>query len=559
MSYTRAVYSYKVEFIPGMNFFLEDQLTEIAIVSLIDINGNLVDTRQLPVLPRMLVYKAMNKGLDIDISGFFIQNFSLVEYREEFGFKLDARIDINNFKADFSVFEASEAVDFSLVNFHGKETTFKNTHFGIGNVIFDRTNFENKIVNFSKSSFSEGAVSFKYTNFGNGVVSFENTVFRNGDISFLNSFFNDGLINFKNVDFGDGDVSFHYSEFGDGDVIFHRSKFNAGLVDFSKVNFGEGKVDFRHCDFKDSEVSFEEIDHKNNRILFKRDRFGNRKISFNKSEIQNSEIIFDEAEFGDGSLTFNGALCSRISLKNCILSNYLDLRVDTCRIIDLSDSIVQNLVDLERGNTSVNLDRLYIYGVRILGKIFISWENNNIKKIIGEQHETSYDQKMDQYRILKEVFHSTGQYEDEDRAYVEFKRNELLAKVDERKEEGGIRKPIGYVGYGLKKAVFDWVGLYATSPGRVLISIFLVYGAYSVLYVLFELSGHGAISCITPGLSIFEKVIDSFYFSAVTFLTIGYGDCTPTGIFKVIAPFEGWMGVFMMSYFTVAFARKILR
>ncbi|MCH2234789.1 MAG: potassium channel family protein [Crocinitomicaceae bacterium] len=378
-------------------------------------------------------------------------------------------------------------------------------------------------------------------------MSFENAVFRNGDISFLNAFFNDGLINFKSVDFGDGDVSFHYSEFGDGDVIFHRSKFNAGLVDFSKVNFGEGKVDFRHCDFKNSEVSFEEIDHKNNRLLFKRARFGNRKISFNK------------AEFGDGSLTFNGAKCSRISLKNYILSNYLDLRVHTCRIIDLSDSIVQNLVDLERGNNPVYLDRLYIYGVRILGKIFISWEDNNIKQIIGEQYETSYVQKMDQYRILKEVFHSTGQYEDEDRAYVEFKRNELLAKLKERKENGCLQSFIDFVGYGLKKSIFDWVGLYATSPARVLFSIFLIYGAYSVLYVLFELSGHGEISCITPDLSIFEKVIDSFYFSAVTFLTIGYGDCTPTGIFKVIAPFEGLMGVFMMSYFTVAFARKILR
>ena len=43
------------------------------------------------------------------------------------------------------------------------------------------------------------------------------------------------------------------------------------------------------------------------------------------------------------------------------------------------------------------------------------------------------------------------------------------------------------------------------------------------------------------------------------FLTIGYGECTPEGFFKIIAPLEGWVGVFMMSYFTVAFVRKILR
>jgi hypothetical protein len=51
----------------------------------------------------------------------------------------------------------------------------------------------------------------------------------------------------------------------------------------------------------------------------------------------------------------------------------------------------------------------------------------------------------------------------------------------------------------------------------------------------------------------------SFYHAAITFFTIGYGDTFPTGISRIIAGFEGFMGVFMMSYFTVAFVRKILR
>ena len=39
----------------------------------------------------------------------------------------------------------------------------------------------------------------------------------------------------------------------------------------------------------------------------------------------------------------------------------------------------------------------------------------------------------------------------------------------------------------------------------------------------------------------------------------GYGDCSPMGYFKIIAPVEGFIGVFLMSYFSVAFVRKILR
>jgi hypothetical protein len=49
------------------------------------------------------------------------------------------------------------------------------------------------------------------------------------------------------------------------------------------------------------------------------------------------------------------------------------------------------------------------------------------------------------------------------------------------------------------------------------------------------------------------------YYSAITFFTIGYGDYFAEGYLKPFAAFEGFTGVFLMSYFTVAFVRKILR
>jgi hypothetical protein len=53
--------------------------------------------------------------------------------------------------------------------------------------------------------------------------------------------------------------------------------------------------------------------------------------------------------------------------------------------------------------------------------------------------------------------------------------------------------------------------------------------------------------------------LQSFYHSAVTFFTIGYGDVFPQGMSRIVSGLEGFMGVFMMSYFTVAFVRKVLR
>lgn len=51
----------------------------------------------------------------------------------------------------------------------------------------------------------------------------------------------------------------------------------------------------------------------------------------------------------------------------------------------------------------------------------------------------------------------------------------------------------------------------------------------------------------------------SFYHSAITFFTIGYGDFVPVGAIRLFCGFEGFIRVFLMAYFTVAFVRKILR
>jgi hypothetical protein len=62
-----------------------------------------------------------------------------------------------------------------------------------------------------------------------------------------------------------------------------------------------------------------------------------------------------------------------------------------------------------------------------------------------------------------------------------------------------------------------------------------------------------------PALTFWQAFGNSLYYSGITFLTIGYGDYFAWGILKPVAVLEGFSGVFLMSYFTVAFVRKILR
>jgi hypothetical protein len=54
-------------------------------------------------------------------------------------------------------------------------------------------------------------------------------------------------------------------------------------------------------------------------------------------------------------------------------------------------------------------------------------------------------------------------------------------------------------------------------------------------------------------------ITKSIYHSAITFLTIGYGDYYPSGYIRWLSGIEGFVGLFLMSYFTVAFVRKVLR
>lgn len=559
MKSSKTIYSYAVRLTEELCLHNGVNYEGTARISFRDATKNLIEKVKKPVVTADQLYEMIHAGDEINIEGCFVQNFSILDYRKKYDLSESELVSLVNFNAANSLFEADKTVNFKSVLFEGDKTDFSGAHFGHGGLSFYDTKFNAKKTDFSLTSYGEGHNVFQFADFGSGTLTFEGASFINGNISFINSQFNDGNVSFKNVNFGNGSVSFHFSEFGKGSITFDKATFKGESVDFSKVNFGEGKLDFRRCDFGNAEVSFEEMEHRNEKILFRRAKFGNKPVSFRKIIAENSELIFDEADFGSGRVSFFESTVKSISVKSCILSSYVDFRVNKCIDIDLSNSIIQDIVDFKKGVAEVDLKHIYIYGVRNLGKVFISWDANEVQKLIGTQQKTTFNQKAEQYRLLKEDFHNTGQYEDEDKAYIEFKRNELLGSLHDSKKKGVLSMIKGHFNYAFQKLVFDWMGLYATSPVRVLFSIFMVYGFYSLLYVFFELTNHGQISCIADYMSTGEKVVDSFYFSAVTFLTIGYGECTPTGFFKIIAPLEGWSGVFMMSYFTVAFVRKILR
>jgi len=207
----------------------------------------------------------------------------------------------------------------------------------------------------------------------------------------------------------------------------------------------------------------------------------------------------------------------------------------------------------------VKIKVLNFSGMRLLGRIYIDWRSNHIKKVINAQENTSYRFKAEQFRILKQNFNVTGKYDDEDLAYIEFKRNESKAILTESIKEKKISALWRYPAYWFKMLIFDRMGLYATSPMRVLVSVLVTYIALTLVQFVFPFIFNTNINCIPADASLWTKFWDTFYYSGITYFTIGYGDCSPVGILRQVADIEGFVGVFMMSYFTVAFARKVLR
>jgi hypothetical protein len=293
-------------------------------------------------------------------------------------------------------------------------------------------------------------------------------------------------------------------------------------------------------------------------VSFKKAVFGEGLISFELVEYDDADVSFERANFGRGNVSFKNARIQKLSLHSCHLDNYTDLRLARCSYIDLSDTIVRDIIDLRPFEFSMKIDTIKFSGMRLIGRIFIDWEKNHIKKLILSQKDTAWRIKAEQFRTLKQNFNTTGQYSDEDKSYVEFKRMESKAILEEaisRNKFSGIWK---YPSYFFKLVVFDLMGHYATNPLRVMISILVSYAFFSMV-VAFIISISGAEVISSYGDMSLGILGRSFYYTAVTFLTIGYGDFYPTGALRILSGIIGFSGLFLLSYFTVAFVRKVLR
>ena len=561
----------------------EKKSDNTAAISFLDANKKEITYIELAYIDKEEVYRLIDENKPINLEHFYIENFSLSDYRESRQIEKKTYIKLHHFSAYNTFFDSRVVTDFSFAEFDDEYKTFENAHFLNGAVSFQSAKFKNGGINFSYTWFNDGNIDFTNVLFGDGEVNFKNsrfgsghknfqdayfgkgdvlfvnTEFNNGDVTFVNTLFESKRVSFKVARFGSGKINFHFARFHCKELIFERTEFGDGKVDFRTSEFSDAKVSFNRAIFGSGEKSFEAAQHKGGKVTFRRTQWGHGNVSFEQIEFQNTLLFLDNADFGKGNLSFSHANLLELSLKSCHLDYYVDLRIAKCRFIDLSDTVARDIIDIKPYDFPLKIDTINFSGMRLIGRIYIDWNINHVKQLIYSQEDTSRRDVAEQFRILKENFNTTGQYVDEDKAYVEFKRNELKADLKDAIKKNPLSRIWQYPSFVFQWIVFDKVGLYATNPLRVLTSMLFSYIFFSLIYLVVPYFVNTRIVSSLGDPDKLGPVAVSFYHSAITFLTIGYGDYYPSGVFRWISGLEGFVGLFLMSYFTVAFVRKILR
>jgi hypothetical protein len=551
-------------------------------ITIYNIHGKQTDEYELGMPNLDSVYEAIGRGDEVNLDSCYIQGFSLTACRRFLLMDKVAEIELKNFSAANSFFFSTFDIDFTYARIIGDfiklsgstlisaGINFSSSSVNATKILFDelfvkserfhmnQTVFDAESISFKNSIFAEGFKDFQDVDFGNGNVSFVNTDFGKGVVSFVNARFNDSDVSFKVTRFGDGNCDFRYARFGGKTVVFEQTDFCTGQIDFRNVDFGSGKTSFNRCIFSEGQVSFDGAELRDGKISFIKSHFGAKEVSFELFQAIGSDVIFDRVVF-PGNISFFNGIFKTLTLSSCQFNGTLNIHVERADTIDLSGCIARDIVDFYSHGEPPKVNIINISGFRLLGRFYVQWDANSVKNSIYNQQQSSWADKSDQFRIMKQNFSTLGRYEDEDLAYVELMRCRNKSILEVNKKSNLLGKIFGYPSYFFKLLVFDWMGLYATSPQRVIVSIIAVLLFFSGLYSIFSLLGIGdvvAASDLATDPGLFFK---SIYICIITFFTIGYGEFIPLGYSRIISSLLGFFGVFLMSYFTVAFVRKILR
>lgn len=551
-------------------------------ISFYDIENHLVGNADYGIADMEAVYEAIERTGEVILDEAFVNNFSLTAYRRTRLLHKQNMVKLQRIEASHSFFLVNNAVDFSYMQASGIDIQMNSIIVFGGDLDFRYCSFDNVKLDLSYLIQRKGGLNFSNIHMENGSLTFKNSVFSKGDKLFQYARFEHTPVDFANCEFSSGDInmvdghfsgglSFKVARFGEGRISFQFAKFSGKDVLFDQVQFGDGDMDFRTTEFTGIKLSFNRavagtgvldftgIEASNGKITFKKTNFGNGRVDFSDSIMKNVDLIFSKSETQDALFVFEKAYLSNVDFSFCFFNRYINLRVSSALSINFNHAVVRDIIDLNFHEEMETFPVLYFTDMSLPGLLYCDWIQNRMKDAIYNQEGNStWNQKANEFLMIKENFKRNGQYDYEDFAYVEYRRCRAMATKTKTYSNILGRISANFT-YWLDKILLDYTGLYGTSPLRVFITMVLSYMVFSLSYVFVILLKWGDIITSVGEqytLSLFGK---SFYHSSITMLTIGYGDHFPIGAARALSASQGFVGMLLLSYFTVSLVHKILR
>jgi len=453
----------------------------------------------------------------------------------------------------------------------------KDCYFGrfifVGNINFKK---DLSITVFKSTNF-KGAIFKGNTDFGGtifkGNTNFQGTIFE-GNINFKDAIF-EGDTNFQGADLRGYRGSFNRVTFKK-DANFEFVSFTAGFTNFQGATF-RGVTVFKIVGF-DGDSSFKDAIFEGHSsfegVTFEGDadfqiKYFRKNLNFSKINVLSGKRLNLKLENDEGNITLNDE--GNITFERAYLENvYLDVEFVEGTLIDFFDALLKN--------TKIKREQ--------------------IEDHIFQEKNKEFSEAQQIYLILKNNFHSIGQYKNESWAYTKerdmermsqsfysflnkyrnyslFKKILMKSNVSKRV----IIKTKIFSKWLFSKKAFEWFHLsfsnfiyqYGESPRRVIRFALIIIFLFALILNLSGIVNSDRTNVIIEFIKksqgdeytlrylgpILGNFLDCLYFSVVTFTTLGYGDFQPAvGVSRFFVSLESIIGAFTMALFVYTFARR---
>lgn len=293
-------------------------------------------------------------------------------------------------------------------------------------------------------------------------------------------------------------------------------------------------------------------------------------------------IILEDSEFGSFYAGVSKFEDNLLFQEVNILNDFILDKVKGNKDLDFVDCRFEGLSKLELDISSelnflkcsfykkseINFDELNgkisLYKTNFSDKCYLEYELLENKRYEPLIFKDDFKKTKWNFLIVSDIYKSSGRIEQYLETFYYFKKYERLEKKSKNKAK-----------FNLLYYLIGITTKYYTSWERTLLSMFVMIAAFFILYCLFP----NLLMCKDTPLSsknLFLTVIEmyqtstldvqyliskfgnAFYFTIITFTTVGYGDITPLNWMKVAVGLESFLGVFFTSSFVVSLSRRFM-